>query len=668
MRFEQVDNTLLWRDGRQTLEVRAWGDDVIRVRATVNPRFADLQGALVADQGTRAHIELVEHEASLQSGSLEARVTEYGRVRFLRTGPAPGVPALPQPLLEEVDWRPSHPPLYPASRSFESLDGDLFRLEARFLAHPGERFFGLGQHRHGLLDQKGAVIELLQRNAEVCIPFLLSSRRYGFLWNNPAIGRVEMGTNGTRWVAEASRQLDYLVLSGDDYAGVLERYADITGHPSPFPEWAAGFWQSKLRYQSQDELLKVAREYRERGLPLSVIVVDYFHWTRQGEWRWDPVAWPDPEAMTRELAEMGAKLMVSIWPTVNPRSENAAEMRERGYLVGTNRGLDVLFPFVDPGEERAFMHYYDATNPEARAFVWDRVRENYLDRGVSLFWLDACEPEIYPVEPRNLRFHQGTGAEVACIYPMLHARGFHEGMKAAGRNEVISLCRSAWAGSQRFGAAVWSGDIPSTWESLRAQVRAGLNIGLSGIPWWTTDIGGFYGGDVTDPHFRELVVRWFQFGTFCPLFRLHGVRNPAPQGASSGADNEVWSFGEDAYRIIRELLFLRERLRPYIVAQMRLASERGTPPMRPLFFDYPDEDELYSVEDEFLFGPDLVVAPVLQAVARTRMVYLPAGAAWKDAWTGRVAPSGTWFEAQAPLERIPVYLREGSPLRLLGEA
>ena len=666
MPFEQVGDTLLWRDERQTLEVRAWGDDVIRVRATVNPWFADLPGALVTDQGTPAHIELVEHQASLRSGSLEARVTEYGRVRFLRASQVEGS-AFPESLLEEPDWRPSHLPLYPASRSFESLDSDLFRLEARFLAYPDERLYGLGQHRHGLLDQKGAVIELLQRNAEVCIPFLLSSRGYGFLWNNPAIGRVELGTNGTRWVADASRQLDYLVLRGDDYAGVLERYADITGHPSLFPEWAAGFWQSKLRYQSQDELLKVAREYRERGLPLSVIVVDYFHWTRQGEWRWDPVAWPDPEAMTRELAEMGVKLMVSIWPTVNPRSENAAEMRRRGYLVGTNRGLDVLFPFVDPGEERAFMHYYDATNPEARAFVWERVRKNYLDRGVSLFWLDACEPEIYPVEPRNLRFHQGTGAEVACIYPMLHARGFHEGMRAAGKNEIISLCRSAWAGSQRFGAAVWSGDIPSTWESLRAQVRAGLNIGLSGIPWWTTDIGGFYGGDVADPHFRELIVRWFQYGTFCPLFRLHGVRNPAPQGTPSGADNEVWSFGEDAYRIIRELLFLRERLRPYIVAQMHLASERGTPPMRPLFFDYQDEEELYRVDDQFLFGPDLVVAPVLEPGARTRMVYLPAGAAWKDAWTGGEAPAGTWFEAQAPLERIPVYLRDGSALSLLGE-
>jgi alpha-D-xyloside xylohydrolase len=335
-------------------------------------------------------------------------------------------------------------------------------------------------------------------------------------------------------------------------------------------------------------------------------------------------------------------------------------------LIGTNHGVDVLFPFIDTYEGRpTYVHYYDATHPEARQFIWDRCRENYWDKGVALFWLDACEPEISPLEHDNLRFHAGTGLEVANIYPLLHERGFHEGMTAAGAGGVINLCRSAWAGSQRYGAAVWSGDIMSDWQTLRGQVRAGLNIGMSGIPWWTTDIGGFHGGDPDDPAFRELLIRWFQYGVFCPLFRLHGVREPRrTEPFLSGADNEVWSYGEEAYTIIRDLLFLRERLRPYIMDQMKVASEKGIPPMRPLFFDYPGDSACYDIEDEFLFGPDILVAPVLESGARKRTVYLPADVNWSDAWTGTQVKSGESIEVDAPLDRIPVYLREGSKVAL----
>jgi alpha-D-xyloside xylohydrolase len=634
----------------------------------MNREFGDNPWALISDIDTTGEVEIREHQAVLRSGDLEATVSPYGRIRFLSlaaSSDSSPEQAAAKTLLEEVDWRPDQPQLMPLSREFVCLDGELFKITARFVPHPGERFFGLGQHRHGLLDQKGSVVELMQRNSEVCIPFLVSSRGFGFLWNNPSLGRVELGTNGTRWVAEASRQLDYLVMTGSNYAEILERYVDATGHAPLLPKWAAGFWQSKLRYRSQSELLGVAEECRRRGIPLAVIVVDFFHWTRQGDWRWDPEAWPDPQGLIRELKRMGTRLMVSIWPTVNPRSANATEMRDRGLLVGTNRGLDVLFPFEDPKDEPpVFMHYYDATNPEARQFIWERCRESYFDKGVELFWLDACEPEIRPLEHRNLRFFLGTGTEVGCIYPLMHARAFYEGMKKEGAGEIINLCRSAWAGSQRYGVAVWSGDINSDWETLRIQVRAGLNLMMSGIPWWTTDIGGFHGGNIHDPDFQELIVRWFQYGVFCPLFRLHGYRQPASEGLlASGADNEVWSFGEKAYGIIRELIDLRLRIRPYIMNQMHLASARGVPPMRPLFFDY-SEEQLYSVDDEFLLGPDLIVAPVLEHAARERAVFLPWGANWVDGWTGDAVPHGEWFTAKAPLDVVPVFRREGSLVRL----
>jgi len=311
------------------------------------------------------------------------------------------------------------------------------------------------------------------------------------------------------------------------------------------------------------------------------------------------------------------------------------------------------------------VHYYDSTNPEARQFIWEQVRKHYYRYGMKIWWLDACEPEMFPMDPDNLRFHLGNGLVVANAYPLLHERGFYEGMREAGETAILNLCRSAWAGSQRYGAAVWSGDITSTFEAFQAQVRAGLNIGLSGIPWWTTDIGGFYGGDPESPAFRELLIRWFQYSTFCPLFRLHGFRLAKPEASTmliTGGPNEAWSFGDEAYAIIKDLLFLRERLSPYILEQMHLAHEKGIPPMRPLFFDFPRDEACASIDDQFLFGPDLLVAPVLMAGARRREVYLPAETTWTDAWSGQSFDGGQHIVAEAPLDRIPLYLRAGARL------
>lgn len=261
------------------------------------------------------------------------------------------------------------------------------------------------------------------------------------------------------------------------------------------------------------------------------------------------------------------------------------------------------------------------------------------------------------------------------FYPVLYAKAFYDGMTEAGIKDVVNLARCAWAGSQRYGAAVWSGDIHSNFETLRKQVCAGLNMGLSGIPWWTTDIGGFFGGDPRTKEFRELLIRWFQYGVFCPITRLHGYRLPTgewSEGEDTGTfdfdtcgPNEIWSYGEEAYPILKELLLLRERLRPYVMKQMKNAHDAGTPPMRPLFFDFPEDAKSWEVEDEFMFGPDILVAPVLSAGARSRSVYLPAGAAWRDAYTGKVHEGGSTIKREAPLEVIPLFLKNGAdvPIR-----
>jgi alpha-D-xyloside xylohydrolase len=657
--FMQDGGALLWERNHEKMRIEPWGTDSLRLRASLGPQIQlDLPGGLINPVKSDGQIEIRPEKATIRNRGLTAEVLENGHLRFLN---AAGVR-----LLEE-DLKPKNLDGWPVARWYQAVPGELWKIEVRFKASDAEKLYGLGQQRHGRLNQKGCVIELLHRNTRTSIPFVLSTHGYGFLWNNPAIGRVELGYNGTKWVAQATPQIDYWVTAGDTPAEILEHYVDATGHAPLLPEFASGFWQCKLRYATQDQLMAVAREHKRRGLPLSVIVIDFFHWTVQGEWEFDRECWPDPQAMIDELEKMGVKVMVSIWPTVSEHSKYYTEMNERGLLVRNDRGTPVNMTFVDNRPSGpVHLHFYDTLNPEARQFVWEKARENYYNCGIKVFWLDEAEPDMWPMDPDILRYHLGSGLAVANLYPMMYARGFYDGMRAAGETEIINLCRCAWAGSQRYGAAAWSGDIDSTFEELRVQVRAGLSMGLSGIPWWTTDIGGFFGGKPDDPAFRELLVRWFQYGAFCPLFRLHGYREPTTRIPTlQGGPNEVWSYGEEVYGILKEYLFLRERLRPYIMEQMRAASEKGAPPMRPLFFDFPGDGASYAVEDQFMFGPDLLVAPVLLEGARARDVYLPAGTTWKDAWSGQIYPGGQTITADAPLKMLPLYLRGEAELPII---
>ncbi|TDD71871.1 glycoside hydrolase family 31 protein [Jiangella aurantiaca] len=647
-----------WRSGHEVLRAEAWGNGV-RVRAGLGRILDDVPHALLDDvpKASAPAVVAADDSVTLRVADLSVVLSADGRLSFSRIGAAAPTPA--EPFLAE---QPAHF-WWPGPRLFAATANGYHRIEQRFRAWEGERFYGLGQHTHGLFDQKGAVIDLLHRNGEVSIPFVISSRGYGFLWNSPALGRVELASNGTRWVADSARQIDYWVTAGEP-ATVLEHYTEVTGRPPVFPSWASGFWQSKLRYQTQEQLLGVAREHHRRGLPMSVIVIDFFHGTHVGDYRFDPAEWPDPRGMVDELAGMGVEVMVSVWPTVTAVSRNFPVMAEKGLFVRNERGAPVHVDAGDKGvvEGRTFMAYYDSTNPAAREFIWEQVQRGYHDHGISIWWLDAGEPEIRPLAVDNLLFHAGPGLEVANLYPRENARTFWEGMRAAGETEILTLNRSAWAGSQRYGAAVWSGDIKADFESLAQQIRAGLNMALSGFSWWTTDIGGFHGGDPEDPEFRELMIRWFQFGVFCPITRLHGDREPRqrPGPLTNSGPNEVWSFGDEVYEELRRQLFLRERLRGYIHDQMAVASERGLPPMRPLLVDHPHDPEVWTVDDQYTFGSDLIVAPVLEYGARSRQVYLPAGERWRHVWTGTTYEGGRRYDVEAPLSSIPVFARDGA--------
>jgi alpha-D-xyloside xylohydrolase len=492
---------------------------------------------------------------------------------------------------------------------------------------------------------------------------------YGFLWNNPAVGSVEFTNNHTKWHCDAAQQIDYLIIAGDTPAEIMTQYTGLVGRAPVLPEWAAGFWQCKLRYETQEQLLEVAREYYRRKVPVSVIVCDFFHWPLQGEWKFDPKYWPDPQAMVDELRSMGMKLMVSIWSTVDTRSENYKLMRDKNYLIRTERGTSVFRIFHGTDA------YYDATRREAREFVWSKVKKHYYDYGIKMFWLDESEPSLDPYHYENVRYYIGNGSEVSNIYPFYYAQTFYEGMKNQGEEEPVNLLRCAWLGSQRFSTVVWSGDIASTFDSLRKQIKAGLNFSFSGIPWWTTDIGGFFDGDPDDEGFRELLLRWFAFGVFCPIFRLHGYRLPYvevdpldPNAFNhSGGPNEIWSYGEENCKILTDFIALRYRLIPYIMDQMRKASTDGTPVMRPLFFDFPADKMAYPISDEYMFGPSLLVAPVIEPGLKSRKVYLPEGSAWTNAYTDEEHKGGQWVHVDAPLTQIPLFLRDGAALPIIPE-
>lgn len=682
MRIYQEENRMIIAAGNSRVWIEPWGTDSVRVRMTAQPQMDENDWALTekpAPVTAKITFETVDvtdpwyrgkewekyHQqgvqAKLVNGRLTVKVSHEGWISFYNQKGE---------LLTEEYWRNRNRlnrycvPLRVDARELKPLQGGTdYELTARFEAFDGEKIFGMGQYQEKHLDKKGAVLELAHRNSQASVPFYVSNRGYGFFWNNPAIGTVAFGTNKTEWHVESTKKLDYFITAGDTPAQIEANYSLAVGRTPMMPEYGLGYWQCKLRYRTQEELLTVAREHKRRGLPMDAIVIDFFHWTMQGDFRFEPLDWPDPEGMVRELKELGIETVVSVWPTIDERSENFGPMADRGYLVSADRGNANHMTWMGNTV------FYDATHPGAQRYVWERCRENYYKKGIRCFWLDEAEPEYGPYDFDNYRYYAGPALQCSNVYPVGYARGFYDGLKAEGEKEVMSLVRCAWAGSQKYGVLTWSGDIYSSFRSMREQLQAGLSMGMAGIPWWTSDIGGFLGGDIQDPAFRELLVRWFAWGAFCPVFRMHGERSPwhereqefrnGVRQLTSGQDNEVWSFGEDNYEILKRYLFVRERLRPYVRECMRAASETGAPVMRPLFYDFPEDEHCWEVEDSYLFGPDLLVAPVMEAGARERQIYLPAGTGWRDAFTKQEYEGGQTVTVPAPLDVIPVMIREG---------
>lgn len=670
---ENQKNCLEWSLNGKTLQIIPWGHG-LRVCDSFNRENNNWALTEKVDYQNNFSVRYDSDRGSITNGNTTGKVDKDGKITFYNQKGK---------LLLEEFWRFRNKgikkvdgstfvdenmlnnfvsALKIAGREFKPVLGGAYQVHVRFEANDNEKIFSMGQYQQKQLDLKGCQLELAHRNSQASVPFMVSSEGYGFLWNNPSIGKVTFAQNITDWYASDTKVIDYWICADDTPKKIMENYTEVTGRAPKMPEYGMGLWQSKLRYRIQAEVISVAKKYHDNGIPLSVIVIDYFHWPNQGDFKFDKKYWPDPRKMVNELNQMGTKLMVSVWPNIDKQSENYREMSDKGYLVKSDRGNGLTMLF------QGNTTFFDTSNPDARKYVWNKIKTNYYDKGIHIFWLDEAEPEYSPYDYDNYRLQAGRNTQVGNIYPKMYSKGFYEGMQAEGQKDIINLVRSAWAGSQKYGSLVWTGDIDSSFRSFKYQYQCGLNMGMAGIPWWTTDIGGFHGGNPDDDEFRELVIRWFEFGTYCPVLRMHGDREPHTVPMSdhgggkveTGAGNEIWSYGQRAFEIMKKYVKERNMMKPYITETMAEAHDKGYPVMRPLFFDFPSDKKAWNIQTQHMFGDQLMVAPIFDYGVRQREVYFPVdngNEKWIDISTGDIYRGGKSYVISAPLEKIPVFKR-----------
>ncbi len=587
-----------------------------------------------------------------------------------------------QPLLHLNGWQMSVPNSKDGNAQIlndrRPRDHDFFEVGATFRTPPDEHFYGLGQNQEGFLDRRGHVVRCAHdynapSGQSVCVPFIVTNRGYGLLWDNPSRTTVAFGFNDqTSWLSDVGQRVSFFVIAGRTYDEIYTGYRLLTGDTPIPPKSAFGYIQCKQRYTSQAELLAVAHGYRDRHLPIDDLVIDWFHYTKMGEMDMDPAKWPDPVAMNRDLHAMNFHTMISVWPRFVPESRFYATVHKNNWFEALADGTPTNgLPYDRAGAD------IDTTNPAAAKWYWNIIRENYISKGFDAFWADETEPDL---PPNGSFWHIGPGTEFFNVFPLFHTAAFYNGMRRDTSQRALILARDAYLGAQHNGAIFWSSDISGNWDTLKRQVPTGINFVASGTPYWSTDIGGWQYLpavhhpahppllDPTDARdnvggyddYPELYTRWFEYGAFQPNFRSHGSRK----------QNEVWSYGKQAQPILEKYLRLRYQLMPYLYSLGRSTNLTGAPFLRGLFMDFGSDPNIANIGDEYMFGPALLVAPVTDQGVTTRQVYLPAGpegsdkTIWFNFWTNERVHGGQTITAQAPIDTIPIFVRAGSILPL----
>jgi alpha-D-xyloside xylohydrolase len=548
-------------------------------------------------------------------------------------------------------------------------DDKFYRASATFEAPEGELFYGLGQNQEGALNLRNHAVRCWHDyqapgGESVCVPFLISSYGYGLVWDNPSRTTIEPGFNEfTKWTSEVGDRVSFFVISGSTADEIYEGYRLLTGPTPLLPKSAYGFTQSKQRYDTQQEVLDVAKGFRDRNLPADTIVVDFLTYTKMGQMDFDPAKWPDPAEMNRKLHAMGFHSLISVWPRFAFNSRYFKPLFDKGWFV---RHADGSVYGQSP--DNSLGPDIDTTNPAAAKWYWETIRDTYVKKGFDSIWLDETEPDV---NPNGLYFHIGPGTQFYNVYPLFHTASVADGYRRDTNQRAMILSRASYLGAQRNGNIFWSSDTHSTWDMFRRSIPAGLNFTASGMAYWCSDTGGFFQvpGEHTPAHkplidpsdadpntifhnldYPELYVRWFEWAAFEPIFRTHGTR----------ATNEPWTYGKQAEPIIAKYLRLRYRLLPYVYSLAYRTYQTGAPYMRALWMDFPADLKASDLKDEYMFGPAFLVAPITEQGSTSREVYLPAGADWYNYWTNQKFAGGQTVKVDAPIDTIPVFVRAGS--------
>jgi alpha-D-xyloside xylohydrolase len=552
-----------------------------------------------------------------------------------------------------------------------------YTVSQSFALDKEEAIYGLGQQQKGRMVQRNLSLYMVQNNTEDFIPFFQSVKGYGVFWDNYSPTLFTDTPDSTSFKSDVGDCIDYYFMYGGSADGVIACMRDLTGQVPMFPLWTYGYWQSKERYKSQDELVGVVKKYRELGVPLDGIIQDWQYWGNNYLWNAMEFLNPefyDPKKMVDEVHSLHAHMIISIWNSFGPETKQYRELNKMGALMDfktwPESGSEKWPPNMDyPSGVRV----YDPYNPAARDIYWKYLNAGIFSLGMDGWWMDSSEPDHLDFKPSDFdnKTYLGSFRKVRNAFPLMTVGGVYQHQRAVSSNKrVFILTRSAFAGQQRYGANTWSGDVVASWDALRNQIPAGLNFSLCGIPYWNSDIGGFFLWNfpekLDDANYRELYVRWIQFGAFCPMMRSHGTDAP----------REIYQFGKEGgkvYNAIEKSINLRYRLLPYIYSTSWDVTAHQSSMMRALMMDFSGDKQALDINDEYMFGRSLLVCPVTQPMyskdsqedfsnIKTRDLYLPNGTDWYDFWTGEKQNGGQTIKRDAPIDIIPLYVKAGSIL------
>lgn len=652
--YQKTANGVDARIGQMNVHVHFYSPSIVRVLKSpqgVSPDKKSLS-VIMAPEQTAVSVSERDNDVMMKSDSLQVILNlNTGKVSYTRFDG--------KQLLAEKNYGTQFTPVKFAGEN-------TYQVRQAFLLDADEPLYGLGQHQKGRMSQRNQKVVLRQGNQVTSIPYIQSVKGYGVYWDNYSVTTFTDNAAETAFDSETGRCADYYFMYGRTADNVVKEMRKLTGQVQMNPLWTYGFWQSREKYESQKQLLGVVKKYRELQVPLDGIIQDWRYWGAADE-DWNGLCfnnpeYPAPKQMIDEIHKMNAHIAVSIWPQFGRKTEVYKEFKEK----------NMLLPFdLWPGDVRI----YDAFNPQARDIYWERLNKNIYSLGMDAWWMDATEPEIFDgnQDKFNVQTYEGMYRNVANAYPLATVGGVYEhNRKVAKDKRVYIFTRSAFAGQQRYGANSWSGDIKSSWSVLHNQISAGLNFSICGIPYWNTDIGGFnsceyYPEGIKDPRFRELYVRWNQFGAFTPMMRSHGTCTP----------REIYLFGKKGsweFDAIEKYIRMRYLMLPYMYSTAWNVTSNGGSFMRALFMDFPDDKKVLDMNDEYMYGRSLLVAPVTKpmyvaddktedfSVVKKTPVYLPEGTQWYDFWTGEKLGGGQTVNREAPIDIMPLYVKAGSIL------